>query len=631
MVLLLGLLCPHPAGAQAGRDTTVVLPEIEVEADRAQDPALTAAERLTRLGPAALEAIAARSVADVLDARTGLVVQRYGDGLATASLRGVGTAHTLVLLDGLRLADPQTGQVDLSLLPTLLLEGVEVVHGAASGRGGSGALGGAVRLHTLRADGSPSARASSSVGAFGERSGGLVAMGRTGRWAGLASFEARYAPGDFPYRDATRVPAREVRRTGADRTLTTFFGRARYRAEQTRFSIAAWHNRAERGLPGPANAPPGAARQWDRHLRLWADLTRPHAQGTTTAHLLAQQTWLRYLNPSIATDDTSRTRSLALDLKHDRVVGSHWLLEVGGTVGIDQAALRDGVAQARLGTSVHGMGAYGRWLLYPAVRADAYRSEGRTTLALSPHLGVNVQPFSTRGIRLKASVGRAFRVPTFNERFWQPGGNPDLQAERGWSLDAGVLIQQQWEPYTFEAEVTAFATRLRDQIVWRPSLVDAGVQVWRPANLNRVVTHGLEASLQSRGALGPAGFDGGFTFTLTDARDRSDPDAASYDHRLRYVPRQQLKAHAGFGVGPLRLHASARFVGHRPLTTDGSQRLAPYRVLDAQLRYTHAWDKVTATLAVAIENLLDADYAVVRFYPMPPRHARLRLTLDLHS
>ena len=104
----------------------------------------------------------------------------------------------------------------------------------------------------------------------------------------------------------------------------------------------------------------------------------------------------------------------------------------------------------------------------------------------------------------------------------------------------------------------------------------------------------------------------------------------SYGHRLRYVPRQQLKAHAGLGVGPLRLDASARLVGHRPLTTDGSQHLDPYQVLDAQLRYKRGFGKMTATLAVAVENLLDADYAVVRFYPMPPRHARLRLTLDLH-
>ena len=38
----------------------------------------------------------------------------------------------------------------------------------------------------------------------------------------------------------------------------------------------------------------------------------------------------------------------------------------------------------------------------------------------------------------------------------------------------------------------------------------------------------------------------------------------------------------------------------------------------------------TAILAFGLENLFNAAYTIVRFYPMPPRQARLGLTLDLH-
>ena len=114
LLLVSLLVLPRLLQAQAAPDTTVALPEVEVEADRAGGQ--TAEGRLTVLGPEAIEATAAQTVADVLEARTGLFVKRYGGGLATLSLRGTSSTHTLLLLDGLRIADPQSGQVDLSLL-----------------------------------------------------------------------------------------------------------------------------------------------------------------------------------------------------------------------------------------------------------------------------------------------------------------------------------------------------------------------------------------------------------------------------------------------------------------------------------------------------------------------------------
>ncbi len=628
--LLLVLLCP--LRAQAQRDTTVVvLPGVEVEADRDRAAPATAPGRLTTLDAAAAEAAGARNVADLLEARSGLFVKRYGSGgLATLSLRGTGSAHTLLLLDGLRVADPQTGQVDLSLLPTVLLESVEVFHGSAAGGYGAEGLGGVVRLGTLHAEGPGRLKASGGYGAYGERSLGVVASGGSTRLAAVASAEVSRAAGDFPYRNETLFPPQDVRRTGADRSLATLFGRAVYRGARQRLSVAGWFNGARRGLPGPGNAPPGGARQWDRHLRLWAAAETRFAGGLLEIKGAAQRTWQRYANPAVAVAVTARTRSFDLDARARFAAGRRWLAVGGAAAGFDRADVGGGVGQTRLSAFVQGTGAYGRWLFYPALRFDRYDTEGIRTLALNPQVGVNVQPLAWSGLRLKGSAGRAFRAPTFNERFWQPGGNPDLKAERGWSADAGLLLQPRLRAGGVEAEVTFFYTRLRHQIVWQPGFVDAGVQVWRPANLRRVVTRGMEASLRGQLALAATALDGGLTFTLADARDRSDPAAPSYGQPLRYEPREQLKLHLGAARGAFRLDLSGRLVGPRFLTTDASMRLPAYRVFDAQLGYRRTLGSVAATLSLAVENLFDSAYSIVRFYPMPPRHARVRFTLDFN-
>ncbi len=69
------------------------------------------------------------------------------DGQANLSLRGIGAAQTLVLLDGRRLTPADgRGVVDVNLIPPALLEGVEIVTGGASAVYGSDAIAGVVNL-----------------------------------------------------------------------------------------------------------------------------------------------------------------------------------------------------------------------------------------------------------------------------------------------------------------------------------------------------------------------------------------------------------------------------------------------------------------------------------------------------
>ncbi len=127
--------------------------------------------------------------------------------------------------------------------------------------------------------------------------------------------------------------------------------------------------------------------------------------------------------------------------------------------------------------------------------------------------------------------------------------------------------------------------------------------------------------------------EAGLAATLVAARDRSDPASPSFGQPLRYVPGWTAKAWGGLALarvvgGALRLDAGVRAVGRRFTTSDASQALPAYVVLDGQARYTRAVGRVAATLALAVENAADARYEVVQSYPMPPRHLRVRLLLE---
>ena len=634
-LFLVGLLAASPAAAQptdaTPADTT--LPAVSVVATRSQTAVALAPARVTVLGAEAIESTGASSVADVLDARSAVFVRRYGaGGLASLSLRGTGASQTLVLLDGHRIADPQLGQLDLSLLPTVLLERVEILHGAGSALYGTDGVGGVIDLRTAR-PGRDRLALASTAGAWGERSlSGLAAVTR-GTVSVLVAAETQTADGDFAFFDPNvGLDGATARRDDADRALHSVYARVELVPDgPTRGQLAAWVGAAERGLPGSVGSASQDERQWDRHLRVWGDVTSRLGPVALRAGGLVQRASLRYRNAALGLDDTGRTWIGSGEVEARALVHPAWVVAGGVTGGVGTAAhpnLRDDARETRLGAFVHATGDLGRVLLYPALRADVYLRSGRaerTLAALSPRLGVNAQPVAGWPLRLKASAGLAFRAPTFNDRFWQPGGDPDLRPERGWTADLGAAFERGGA----SAEVTLFASRLRDQIVWQPT---AGIYV--PENLSRTRTLGIEASAERSGVrLGSATLDGGLIYTLTDARDRSRPGSTSYGHQLRYVPRHQLKLHTGaaFALGPatrLRLDAGGRFTSTRPVRSDGSLDLPATFTLDGQLRLQHRFPHVAAALALALENALDAEVEVVRGYPMPPRHARLRLHLS---
>ncbi|NBC86527.1 MAG: TonB-dependent receptor [Bacteroidetes bacterium] len=626
-------LAADTASTPSPHDTSDVawqgaLPNITVTATRLPTPALSSPARIAVFDSTTIAQTAAGSVADLLEDRAGLYIRRYGEtGIATMSLRGTGSAQTLVLLDGQPIADPQLGQLDLSLLPSVLLRSVEVMHGPTSALYGSSGMGGAINLQTVQPSEPLVARAETFAGAFGERGGSLLAGGQRNGVSVVAAGELRTSDNDFPYRDRAAFPPRTVQRQNADRTRYTAYASVRSNDRDRRWQTAAWLTHAERGLPRPGGAAEGRERQWDTQIRFWGRDDRQVDWGRLQTRALVQHTRLRYRNPAQNIDDTGRTWTADVDVETRTPIGSRWLATAGvsGDASVAQhPSLSDDARQLHGGTFVSAIGTFGRLRVFPAVRADLYRpTAAAARTAVSPRIGANLQPVSSSpNLRLKAHAGRTFRMPTFNDRFWQPGGNPDLRPERGWSVDAGV----HWQQSVLHAEATLFHNWRRDQIIWAP--VRSGS--WSPENEQRVIARGLEASTGARLLFGDRwSLDTGLTYTYTDARNRSEPGSPSYDAPLRYLPREQAKAYTTIAYGPVAVDVNARYTGRRYISSTGSRYLSPYILSDLQVRLTHTFDTVRTELSVRVDNLNGSDYRTIGNRPMPPRHLHVRLQVGL--
>jgi len=110
----------------------------------ARDQATAASTVFTR---ADIERLLARSVPELLRRVPGVQVSSAG-GLPSLSLRGTGTAQTLVLVDGQRIASATSGFARLDYLAIDNIERVEVIRGPRSSLYGADAIGGVIQIFT---------------------------------------------------------------------------------------------------------------------------------------------------------------------------------------------------------------------------------------------------------------------------------------------------------------------------------------------------------------------------------------------------------------------------------------------------------------------------------------------------
>lgn len=157
---------------------------IVVTATRAPDgvPEDLLGSSVTILDPQALELRQTRILSDALRDVPGIAVSRTGapGGQTQVRLRGSEANQTLVLIDGIEVSDPYSGEFDFGTL--LADEGtrVEVLRGQQSALYGSDAIGGVINTVTLSGAELPGVIVRAEGGSFGTASGAARVAGVTG-------------------------------------------------------------------------------------------------------------------------------------------------------------------------------------------------------------------------------------------------------------------------------------------------------------------------------------------------------------------------------------------------------------------------------------------------------------------
>ena len=493
--LLAAILLPAVAQVQS-QSLPVVRQSVVVTASYEPVP-LDEADRAVVVLPVRSQALLLNTVFDLLRLDPSLDLQERGpNGVqADLSIRGATYGQTLVLLNGRRLNDPQTGHHSLDL-PVALenVERVEVLRGAGSSLYGSDAIGGVVNLIAKPPETSEM-RLRTAVGNFGvnQQRGSFTAV--RGALSQQLYFSRDFSSGFVPNRDYRNLVA----------------------GSATRLETAAGPTEIDLGYsdkPFGAQGFYGDYPSWERTKTWYAGMRQGLGRGTEAAFSYRRHTDIYVLfrdRPEVYTNHHIND-SWQASLRRRQAVNRT------GTLFYGAEGFGESLDSSRLGRHDRMRGAayasydlrvLQRWSFSAGVRGETYRGlPGQWSPSLAAGFWVSDK------LKLRGGVSRAFRIPGFTDMYYvDPSnrGTPDLRPEKAWSYEGGA----DWRPAAdWRLQATVFHRQDRDGIDFARY---PGETIWRAMNVRAVNFTGFEASASRRWKASQ------FDWSYTGLRAAADP------------------------------------------------------------------------------------------------------------
>jgi vitamin B12 transporter len=500
LLIAFALALPQLARAQG---TPQALDTLRISvASRLMPSAATAGRAVQVIDAEAIRRLPARSVSEVLAWATGVDMLARSAAQSDVSMRGATAEQVLVLVDGVRMSDRQTAHFALDLaVPLDQVDRVEILRGPASAVHGADAVGGVVNIVTRNGGEGGSARLAG--GSFGEAAAAANVAGSLGAVRSDAGVEYRRADGARTGTDY-RITQGRVRLATQlhDRPLTLDLGLAArdFGARAFYTSPTAPFDEYEETRTATAvlayRAPVGTAIVLEPRISV---------RGHDDMFVLRRE------DPSFYRNDHRSWQTGAELVAHGAVAGAR--------VAVGAEGYLDRLTSTNLGDREESRSALFSEVAFGGARANAILglrvdAHSRYGSFVAPSLGVSFAAHPL--LRLRTSTGRAFRAPSWTERYYVDpanNGNPDLDPERAFETEVGMDVGSDGGP---RLSISAFMRTTEDLIDWiRPA--GSPVDPWQAENVSTATFRGAE--LEAR-AIDP--LETSWTFTASGLRLTSE-------------------------------------------------------------------------------------------------------------
>ncbi len=518
MVLLMkksacaALLCAPTLLIAAERDDALKLPDVLISASRQVESRTATSAANTVFTRADIDRLQPTSITDLLSRVPGVQVAPTGGrgSLPGIFIRGTKAAQSLVLVDGVRIANATSGDSGLQFLDVDQIERVEVLRGSRSAVYGSDAIGGVIQIFTRRNNTpglQPRLRIAAGSNQTVQRSLGLSGGNDATRFnlgasldetAGIDSTGPSFASdGDH---DAYRNQSFNLslshtfsERFEAGVNLLDSRGRSEYDNPYGRLNEATWQSYPQQPYTDFSVSSLSSWFDaqfndfWHSRLELGHSENRDDKRDKLSDQRFTYNTYR---------DQLTWQNDLSIDERNQLMIGGDWYEDrFHGTANFSEGSRWNRAAFAQYRFSGEGFSSE------LGVRNDRNQQYGdQTTWNASLTVPLNIRN------DIVMSYSEGFRAPTFNDLYDVQYGNKDLRPEHSKSYE--LQWRSQLASHT-RLEASLYRTDLRDAINYDPT-------VNRPGNVDNARINGVELSLQQVWA----GWTAQLGVSMIDPRDR---------------------------------------------------------------------------------------------------------------
>lgn len=569
------------------------------------------------------------SIADLLNQNSALFVKYYSPGsLASTSMRGMGAQHTAVLWNGINLQSCMNSNMDLNLLPSFFIDQASLETGANASSCVNGALAGALVLNNSIFKGKR-VFAEFGLGSFGQRQ---YAAGFSYTYKKLNSNTRilhRSAENDFEFinifkvdKPIERVPNNRFLQTGIMQEFSLAF------KKNNTLYFNFWHLQTKRQIPPIMGASILAEEKQDdnntmflvRHEKRFDKLSI----NSKIAYLGEEINYFnKYLLPAFNSAWSAIAESeIKLQLKR----GFEFISSVNYT---RQHAETDGY---RSGIDRNLLSLYTK-LNWQSKQPKLRLGIANRQMLCDGYIAPSTPDFGFeylmhKYLHIKGNAAYSFRLPSFNDLYWQPGGNPNLSPEKGKKAELSIEHKNK----VFKLGATAFMHKLDNWILWLP---DASSSNWMATNAKEVESRGFEFALDAKQIIRKTHFIrmfGRYQYVQSINTDVYSEDKSIVGKQLLYTPLHTGSATLQYMKGAYRLNCNSTFTGSRYTTVDNNPDnfLESFMLFNISLAREINFKKYTSILEFTVNNVLNTSYTVFEYRPMPLRNFYITYKLQFN-
>ena len=537
----------------------------------------------------------ANTLIDVLSDVAGIELRSRGaqDVQSDIYIRGGGFDQVLLLIDGIKVDNPQTGHHTLNaILPIEMIERVEILKGAAGRVYGQNAFSGAINIVT-KTPSTEDLKVTLSGGSFDYQKAALFATDQR-----ESSSHTLYA----------ETISSDGYRYNTDYYNQNYLWKSSWKTDQEPIELLASFNNRRFGANG-FYASPTFTDQFEA--------TQSSLLGLTTSingnwHIKPKLYWKRGQDEFILfKNDPSIYRNMHITNKLGAEVNAtkkHAL----GTTGIGFELAHVSIRSNNLGeharTLAHGYLEHrfvsNRWDVTPGFSVSHYTDQD-TFFYPGIDIGFQINGDS----RLFFNSGYTYRIPTYTDLYYNDPttlGNESLLPEKALSTELGFRHRQN----NWKLSISLFQRDAKNYIDY---VVLAGEERWQATNIDQILSQGgeLDVVLNSNS----------HKFSVGYAYLKDDVDGVS-------------SALSRYAINSRKHHLSTRWTlrWNSLITSSISYRYAEqdsgyhYNVVDANMAVV----KGRVKLSLSAHNILNADYTEQNLVPMPKGHALLSLQYQFY-